>query len=102
MMEMTRDATELLHDALQLSEQEQIELAARLHAQRSSVITSDPDVMSGAPVFKGTRVLAQTLIEYLEAGDSIDDFLEGFPSVSRQQVIEFLEETKVRVLAFGE
>ncbi|MGN6187211.1 MAG: DUF433 domain-containing protein [Thermoanaerobaculia bacterium] len=99
---MTRDATELLHDALQLSEQEQIELAARLHAQRSSVITSDPDVMSGAPVFKGTRVLAQTLIEYLEAGDSIDDFLEGFPSVSRQQVIEFLEETKVRVLAFGE
>lgn len=101
-MEMTRDATELLHDALQLSEQEQIELAARLHAQRSSVITSDPDVMSGAPVFKGTRVLAQTLIEYLEAGDSIDDFLEGFPSVSRQQVIEFLEETKVRVLAFGE
>ncbi|MDP9191285.1 MAG: DUF433 domain-containing protein [Acidobacteriota bacterium] len=46
--------------------------------------------MSGAPVFKGTRVLAQTLIEYLEAGDSIDDFLEGFPSVTREQVIAFL------------
>jgi len=59
-------------------------------------------VMSGAPVFKGTRVLAQTLIEYLEAGDSIDDFLEGFPSVSREQVIAFLEETKARVLAYAE
>lgn len=47
-------------------------------------------------------MLAQTLIEYLEAGDSIDDFLEGFPSVSREQVIAFLEETKARVLAFGE
>jgi uncharacterized protein (DUF433 family) len=99
---MTRDATALLKDALQLPENERIELAARLHAQRSSVISSDPDVMSGAPVFIGTRVLAQTLIEYLEAGDSIDDFLEGFPAVPRQQVIAFLEETKARVLAFGE
>ena len=99
---MTRDATALLNDALQLPEHERIELAARLHAQRSSVISSDPEIMSGAPVFKGTRVLAQTLIEYLEAGDSIDDFLEGFPSVTRDQVIAFLEETKARVLAFGE
>jgi uncharacterized protein (DUF433 family) len=99
---MTRDTTTLFHDALQLPEHEQIELAARLHAQRSSVISADPDVMSGAPVFNGTRVLAQTLIEYLEAGDSIDDFLEGFPSVSRDQVIAFLEETKARVLAFAE
>ncbi|HWS71501.1 MAG TPA: DUF433 domain-containing protein [Thermoanaerobaculia bacterium] len=81
---------------------EQRELAARLYAQSSSVISSDPEIMSGAPVFAGTRVLAQTLIEYLEAGDSIDDFLEGFPSVSREQVIAFLEETKARVLAFGE
>jgi len=99
---MTRDARTLLTDALLLPEQERIELAARLHTQKSSVITSDPDVVSGAPVFKGTRVLAQTLIEYLEAGDSIDDFLEGFPSVSREQVIAFLEETKARVLAFAE
>jgi len=99
---MTRDARTLLTDALLLPEQERIELAARLHTQKSSVIASDPEVMSGAPVFKGTRVLAQTLIEYLEAGDSIDDFLEGFPSVSREQVIAFLEETKARVLAFAE
>jgi len=99
---MTRDARALLTDALLLPEHEQIELAARLHAQKSSVISSDPEVMSGAPVFNGTRVLAQTLIEYLEAGDSIDDFLEGFPSVRRDQVIAFLEETKARVLAFAE
>jgi uncharacterized protein (DUF433 family) len=79
-----------------------MQLAARLYAQGRAVISSDPDVMSGAPVFQGTRVLAQTLIEYLEAGDSIDDFLEGFPSVSRDQVISFLEETKARVLAFSE
>ena len=72
---MTRDATALLNEALRLPEHERIELAARLHAQRSSVISSDPEVMSGAPVFKGTRVLAQTLIEYLEAGDSIDEFI---------------------------
>ena len=99
---MTRDTTALLNDALRLPEHERIELAARLYAQNSSVISSDPEVMSGAPVFKGTRVLAQTLIEYLEAGDSIDDFLEGFPSVERKQVIAFLEEAKARVLAFGE
>lgn len=99
---MTRDATALLHDVLRLPEQERLELAARISAQASSVISADPKVMSGAPVFKGTRVLAQTLIEYLEGGDSIDDFLEGFPSVSREQVIAFLEETKARVLAFGE
>ena len=91
---MTRGTTALFHEALQLPEHERIELAARLHAQRSSVISSDPDVMSGAPVFSGTRVLAQTLIEYLEEGDSIDDFLNGFPSVSRDQVMAFLEETK--------
>jgi len=93
---MTRDATEVLNDALRLPERERMLLAARLQAQGSSVISSDPEVMSGAPVFKGTRVLAQTLIEYLEAGDSIDDFLEGFPAVTREQVIAFLEETKDR------
>jgi uncharacterized protein (DUF433 family) len=46
--------------------------------------------MSGTPVFRGTRVPMQTFIEYLQAGDSIDEFLEGFPSVSREQVIAFL------------
>jgi uncharacterized protein (DUF433 family) len=50
--------------------------------------------MGGAPVFQGTRVPVQTLLDYLEAGDTIDEFLAGFPSVARQQVIAFLEEAK--------
>jgi len=57
----------------------------------NSVVSASPDVMSGAPVFPGTRVPVQTLLEYREAGDSIDDFLAGFPSVSRSQVVGFLE-----------
>jgi uncharacterized protein (DUF433 family) len=55
-----------------------------------SVICRDPEVMGGMPVFCGTRVPVQTLIEYLEAGDSIDEFLEGFPMMTREQVNAFL------------
>jgi uncharacterized protein (DUF433 family) len=58
------------------------------------VICRDPDVMGGTPVFCGTRVPVQTLLDYLAAGESIDQFLEGFPSVSRSQVIAFLEQVK--------
>jgi uncharacterized protein (DUF433 family) len=63
------------------------------------VISSNPDVMGGTPVFSGTRVPVQTLLDYLEAGESIDDLLEGFPSVSREQVIGFLEEAKDHLVA---
>jgi uncharacterized protein (DUF433 family) len=63
------------------------------------VVKIDPEIMSGAPCFAGTRVPIQNLIDYLEGGDSIEDFLEGFPSVSREQVVAFLEEAKDRVLA---
>ena len=63
-----------------------------------SVICRDPEVMGGMPVFCGTRVPVQTLIEYLEAGDSIDEFLEGFPAVTREQVIAFLEEAKEKLV----
>jgi len=63
------------------------------------VISRNPDVMGGAPLFAGTRVPVQTLLDYLEAGESIDDFLEGFPSVSRAQVISFLEQAKDRLVA---
>jgi uncharacterized protein (DUF433 family) len=63
-----------------------------------SVICRDPEVMGGTPVFCGTRVPVQTLIEYLEAGDSIDEFLEGFPTVTRGQVIAFLEEAKQKLV----
>jgi uncharacterized protein (DUF433 family) len=65
---------------------------------KSSVVCRDPDIMGGAPVFCGTRVPVQTLLDYIEAGESIDQFLEGFPSVSRQQVIAFLEEAKDRLV----
>jgi uncharacterized protein (DUF433 family) len=54
--------------------------------------------MGGAAVFRGTRVPLQTFLDYLEAGESSDDFLEGFPSVTREQVIAFLEEAKTRVI----
>jgi uncharacterized protein (DUF433 family) len=55
--------------------------------------------MGGTAVFAGTRVPVQTLLDYLEAGESIDDFLAGFPSVSREQVVRFLEEAKDRLIA---
>src|SRR6266568_3621741 len=65
-----------------------------LAAMKKSVVSLDPEVMSGTPVFRGTRVPVQTLLDHLEGGESIDDFLEGFPSVSRKQAIAFLEEAK--------
>ena len=55
--------------------------------------------MGGTPVFRGTRVPVQTLVEYLESGESISDFLEGFPTVTKKQVITFLGEAKEKVLA---
>lgn len=59
-----------------------------------AIITSSPDVMGGAPVFAGTRVPVATLFDYLEDGESIDDFLEGYPGVTREQGIAVLEEAK--------
>jgi uncharacterized protein (DUF433 family) len=68
-------------------------------AGKQPLITSTPEILGGTPVFSGTRVAVQTLIEYLEGGQSIDEFLDGFPTVSREQVIAFLEEAKARMLA---
>ena len=65
---------------------------------KQPILARTPDVMGGAPVFFGTRVPVQTLLDYLEAGESIDDFLEGFPSVTRAQVVAFLEEAKDRLV----
>lgn len=64
----------------------------------SSVVTQDPEVLGGEPVFAGTRVPAKSLFDHLEAGDSIGQFLEGFPSVKREQVIALLEESRAHVL----
>jgi uncharacterized protein (DUF433 family) len=55
--------------------------------------------MSGAPTFRGTRVLVRTLFDYLEAGHGLERFLEGFPTVSRQQALQALEEAKESPLA---
>ena len=63
------------------------------------VVHSDPDILSGTPVFVGTRVPVQSLFDYLEGGDTLEDFLEGFPTVSRALAIEALEEAKQLLLA---
>ena len=57
-----------------------------------SVVHSDPEIHSGAPVFVGTRVPVQTLIDYLEGGYRLDEFLDNFPSVRREQAIAFLDQ----------
>jgi uncharacterized protein (DUF433 family) len=58
------------------------------------IVTSSPDILGGTPVFAGTRVPVHTLIEYLSAGDSIDEFLDGFPTVTRDQVLGFLAQAE--------
>jgi uncharacterized protein (DUF433 family) len=59
--------------------------------ERNNVIHSDPDILGGTPVFVGTRVPAQALIDYLEGGHPLDEFLDHFPSVTRHQAIAALE-----------
>jgi uncharacterized protein (DUF433 family) len=66
---------------------------------KQPVVSRSPDVMGGTVVFHGTRVPVQSLFDYLEAGESIDDFLEGFPSVTREHVIALLEDAKHRSIA---
>lgn len=63
------------------------------------IITSSADVLSGTPVFAGTRVPVQALIDYLEGGETIDSFLDGFPTVKREQVVAFLPEATARMVA---
>jgi len=62
------------------------------------VVHRDPEIMGGTPVFVGTRVPLQNLIDYLEGGESIEDFLDGFPSVQRGQVIAVIEAAKLTIL----
>lgn len=65
-------------------------------------ITIDPQILGGIPVFDGTRVPVQSLFDYLEAGDSIGDFIASFPEVTREQVTEVLEALKASVLREAE
>jgi uncharacterized protein (DUF433 family) len=63
------------------------------------IVTSSPDILSGAPVFAGTRVPVHALLDYLEGGATIDDFLAGFPTVKREQVGALLHEATARITA---
>ena len=60
-------------------------------AKQSKIVHSDPEILGGTPVFVGTRVPVKTLYDYLEEGDSLSEFLDDFPSVSREQAVEALE-----------
>lgn len=64
---------------------------------KQPIVTTSPELLGGTPVFAGTRVPVQTLLDYQENGDSIDEFLEGFPTAKRAQVIAFLEAAKARI-----
>jgi uncharacterized protein (DUF433 family) len=69
--------------------------------ERRSIVSRSPDVVSGSLVFAGTRVPVQVLIDYLKAGESLDRFLDGFPTVSRAQAEAFLDEALIAVGAGG-
>ena len=64
-----------------------------------AVIVRDPEILGGTPVFRGTRVPIQSLFDYLEGGDTLEDFLQGFPTVSREVAVAALEEAKDLLLA---
>jgi len=66
----------------------------RIMSAMKDVIVKDPEILGGTPVFKGTRVPLQNLFDYLEGGETLEEFLEGFPSVSREMAIAALEEAK--------
>lgn len=67
--------------------------------KKFQVISISPDIMGGTPVFSGTRVPVQTFLDYVEAGETIDDFLDGFPTVKREQLVKFLEAAKDLMVA---
>jgi uncharacterized protein (DUF433 family) len=67
--------------------------------ERSEIVHSHPEILGGTPVFVGTRVPVQTLLVYLESGETLEEFLDNFPTVSREQAIAFLEEAGRALLA---
>lgn len=70
----------------------------QISSMKCAEITVDKDILGGTPVFKGTRVPIQSLFEHLEAGDSLAQFLEGFPSVSKEQSISVLKHAEKSVI----
>lgn len=73
-------------------------MPAVINSNLDQVVWVDPERMSGIPCFYATRVPVQTLLDHLETGSTIDEFLEGFPSVSREQSVSFLELSKDQLL----
>lgn len=63
------------------------------------IVKKDPDILGGTPVFRGTRVPIQTLFDYLKGGETLEDFLQGFPTVTRESAVAALEEAKDLLLA---
>ena len=76
-----------------------VDRRAEMDTAPQSVIVQDPEIHSGEPVFRGTRVPFQTLLDYLEGGETLDEFLEQYPGVTRENAIAALEEAKALVLA---
>jgi uncharacterized protein (DUF433 family) len=74
-------------------------VTAEQKALLDRVVWVDPERMSGEPCFKGTRVPVQALIDHIEGNSTLDDFLDGFPSVTREQAIHFIELAKDNLLA---
>ena len=75
------------------------EAHGRYHqAMKTKLVTVDPEILSGEPVFTGTRVPVRNLIDYLSAGHTLEDFLKGFPGVKRRQAIAFLEQSSTALL----
>ena len=74
-------------------------MTASEKARLEEIVWVDPDRMSGQPCFKGTRVPIQALIDHIEGNSTLEDFLKGFPSVSREQAIQFIELAKDNLLA---
>jgi uncharacterized protein (DUF433 family) len=68
-------------------------------ARKNEVITKDPDILGGTPVFSGTRVPFQTLLDYLEGGQTLHEFLEDFPTVTREAAVHALEHAKSLVVS---
>ena len=71
---------------------------AMIESMKSKLIVSDPEIMSGTPCFAGTRVPVKTIFDYLEGGETLDEFLDDFPTVTREIAIALLEEAKAQML----
>jgi uncharacterized protein (DUF433 family) len=90
------------HGQIEISQMKCLLLAFLSHAtievMSSKVVHIDPEILGGTPVFKGTRVPIETFFDYIQGGEPLSEFLEDFPTVTSEQVVELLEEVKSEVL----